>query len=954
MSNDPTFPFRDESLPVEGRISDLLSRMTLLEKAAQLSSPFGAVVDVHQPPETGWGTAVAALSSLDAKPRDMAKAANELQRKHVEETRLGIPILLGEEALLGFKVRDAVVFPDAIAQAATWQPELIEEMADTIGRQMTALGVRQALSPLADTSRDPRWGRVEETYGEDPYLVGSMATAFVRGLQNANPEKTVIATLKHFIGYTASEGGRNTEAAQIGERELREVHSVPFEMAIRTGGARGVMPSYNTVDGVPVTGSTELLQGLLRGELGFDGIVMSDLNAIAQLATKHGVAVDQRHALALAIRAGLNQDLDNGVSTTEIVEAVTEGVLQEADLDKAVAGVLRAKFSLGLFENPYIDEAAVPETFDGETERALSRRIAERATILLKNDAVEGKPLLPLDPAVARIAVIGPNADRPMGQLGNYSYQVLDSVTRQFAHAANPQATADELAELVGRMGPDDARLMVSSVPIVTFLDGIRQRVGLDTEVVYAPGCTIAGEDRDGIRAAASAAASADVAVVIVGDQAGINGFGTVGEGLDSTDCELPGVQRQLIEAVLATGTPTVVVISHGRPFVLGWMSESVPAIVSSFFGGEEAGNAVAGVLFGDVNPAGRLPMSMLKSAGSAPSPYGRAVQGRAYVDGDGGFVYPFGHGLSYTRFEYRDLEVDAQVTTDGTIRLAFTVVNVGDRQGDEVVQVYGNDVVARTARRGRTLLAFQRIGLAAGAGARVKVEIPASMLALWDTREGWVVEPGAIKLYVGASSAAIRLRGETTLTGADHLTGKARDLFSRVATTELSVEALSTAARSSSRSAEALTDSSTIEEWLGHPVGRALLLSALGASEDFDDDALAQVKSFPPAQLVNLSGGRFTANACDSLLKTAAELGAYAPIPSLEASSTVGDWLNHPIGRVAFLRALGADETFDEGALQPVLATPLRQLIALSGGQFTQAAYDELLASVDAVPENV
>lgn len=955
MSNDPTFPFRDASVPIEDRISDLLGRMTLEEKAAQISAPFGAVVDVHNPPATGWGTVVAALSSLDVRPQDMARAANELQRKHVEETRLGIPVLMGEEALLGFKVRDAVVFPDAIAQAATWQPELIEKMAQTIGRQMSALGVRQALSPLADTARDPRWGRVEETYGEEPFLVGAMATAFVRGLQNASPGKPLIATLKHFIGYSASEGGRNTEAARIGERELREVHSVPFEMAIRSGGARGIMPSYNTVDGDPVTGSVELLQGLLRDELGFDGIMMSDLNAIAQLATKHGVAPDHRHALALAIQAGLNQDLDNGVSTADIVDAIHESVLAEEDLDRAVAGVLRMKFSLGLFEDAYIDEAAVPESFDGEPERALSRDIAERSTILLKNDTVAGKPLLPLDPGVGRIAVIGPNADRPMGQLGHYSYQVLDSVTRQFAHAANPQATADQLDGLVRRMGPDDARLLVSSVPIVTFLDGIRRRVSAETQVVYAQGCTIAGDDTRNFRSAVAAAESADVAVVVVGDQAGINGFGTVGEGLDSTDCELPGVQRQLVEAVVATGTPTVVVLSHGRLFTLGWMAESVPAIVSSLFGGEEAGSAVAGVLFGDVNPAGRLPMSMLKSAGSAPSPYGRAVQGRAYVDGNGGYVYPFGHGLSYTHFEYRDLEVEREATTDGTIRVAFTLENVGDRDGDEVVQIYGQDVVARTARRGRTLLAFQRIAVSAGAATRVDVEIPASMVALWDRREGWIVESGVIKIFVGGSSAAIKLRGEVVLTGENHRTGNGRDLFSRVTASQLSEDDASALNASQMRVAP-LDDASAIEQWLGHPVGRELLLGALGAGEDFDDDVFAPVAAIPPAQWVNLSAGMFSAEAYESMLTAAADRGAYAPVRSLEASSTVGDWLNHPTGRAALLHALDTDETFDESALQPVLGTPLRQLVALSGGQFSQAAYEELMATVkkDSVTESV
>src|SRR3954470_11194075 len=274
--------FRDANASIDDRVRDLLARMTLEEKAAQTAAPFGAAVDVHSPPPGGWGCAVAALSTLGLPPRDAARAGNELQRKHVEETRLGIPVLLAEEALVGLKVRDATSFPDAIAQACTWDPDLVEEMARTIGRQMARLGVRQALSPLADVARDPRWGRVEETYGEDPYLVGTMASAYVRGLQEADPDVPRIATLKHFLGYSASDGGRNTEAAQLGERELREVHGVSFEMAIRAGGARGVMPSYNTIDGAPVTGSKPHLTTLLRDELGFDGVVISDLGAISQ------------------------------------------------------------------------------------------------------------------------------------------------------------------------------------------------------------------------------------------------------------------------------------------------------------------------------------------------------------------------------------------------------------------------------------------------------------------------------------------------------------------------------------------------------------------------------------------------------------------------------------------------------------------------------------------------
>ncbi|MEU2198922.1 glycoside hydrolase family 3 N-terminal domain-containing protein [Isoptericola sp. NPDC019482] len=775
--------YLDPSAAVEDRVTDLLTRMTLHEKAGQVAAPFGAVVDVHNPPPTGWGNVTAALSTLDAPPRQMARAAHELQRKHVEDTRLGIPILLAEEALLGLKVRDATVFPDAIAQAATWRPELIEQMAQLIGQQMAQLGVRQALSPLADVARDPRWGRVEETYGEDPYLVGSMATAFVRGLQEANPATPLIATLKHFIGYSASDGGRNTDAVQLGQRELHEVHSVPFEMAIHDGGAHGIMPSYSTVDGLPVTGSPEFLHDLLRSELGFDGLVISDLGAVKQLHTKHRTAEDSLHALAQAIRAGVDLELDNGVSSDEIVSAVRQGVLDEADLDRAVSSVLRAKFRLGLFENPYADLDAVPETFDSPEGRALSRQIAEESVILLRNEPVDGRPLLPLGPEPKTIAVIGPNADRLMGQLGNYSYPVLDSGTKRWIYAADPLAKPDVLTDLMGREGPDDANLLVGAVPIVTFLEGIKRRAGADSTVRYAQGSAVATDDRSGFGAAVDAATAADVAVVVVGDQAGINGFGTVGEGLDSSDCALPGVQRELVEAVVATGTPTVVVLSHGRAYVLDWMVDKVPAIVSSFFGGEEAGSAVASVLFGDVNPAGRLPISLPRSAGTAPAPYGRKVAADSYVDGGGGALFPFGFGLSYTSFEYSDLEFVPAVATDASVQLSFTVTNVGERAGEEVVQVYGEDVVARTARRGPTLVAFRRISLEPGGSARVSVEIPTTLFALWTRSGEWVVEPGALKMFVGGSSTNVPLQAEVTLTGGEHHTAVGRALTSVVTT---------------------------------------------------------------------------------------------------------------------------------------------------------------------------
>lgn len=834
-------PYRDPTLPVEERVKDLLGRMTLEEKAAQTASPFGSAVDVHTPPETGWGSATAALSTLGLEPIEAARKGNELQRKHVEDTRLGIPILLAEEALVGLKVRDATTYPDAIAQAATWDPDVIEEMAQAIGIQMARMGVRQALSPLADVARDPRWGRVEETYGEEPYLVGSMATAFVRGLQDADPDVPVIATLKHFIGYGASDGGRNTDPAQIGQNELREVHGLPFEMAIRHGGARGVMPAYNTLDGVPVSGSKSFLGGMLRRDFGFDGLVISDLGAVAQLYTKHGTAADDLHAVAQALKAGVDLDLDNRVASHLIVNAVNAGILAEEDLDRAVASVLRAKFRLGLFERPYADLDSVPDTLDSDRERQLARTIAEKSVVLLQNKAVDGVPLLPLGDEPRTIAVIGPNADRPMGQLGNYSYQVLDSMTQRFALAADPTARMDPSAAT----GADDAKLLVESVPVVTFLDGIRRRAGAGSTVIYEPGCPVASKDRSGFEAAVAAATAADVAVLVVGDQAGIGAFGTVGEGIDSTDCLLPGVQRELVEAVAATGTPVIVVLSHGRPYALEWMKDVAPAILTSFFGGEEAGNAVASVLFGDVNPAGRLPMSMLQSAASAPLPYWRTLQPSSYFDAATAAVFPFGHGLSYTEFRYGDLVVDAsQVATDSSVRLFFTVTNVGSRDGDEVVQVYARDVIGRTARRGRILVAFQRIKLAPGASAKVSVDVPASMFALWDADDGWVVEPGLIRFFVGGSSANTPLQARVTLTGAEYLPGMERALFSSLSVTIGSHEEF--AAELASRSTDSgiqvrpVTAESTVRDWLDHPVGGDLLRTMLGgASEDMLEPAM-------------------------------------------------------------------------------------------------------------------
>lgn len=759
-------PYRDASRPINERINDLLGRMTPAEKAAQLVSPFGSMVDTRTPPATGWGVVTASLCSLHMPPRETARLANNLQRTHVEDTRLGIPVLFAEEALVGFKVRDATMFPEAIAQASTWNPDLIERMGATIGAQMVAVGARQALSPLADVAQDPRWGRVSETYGEDPYLVGQICSAFVRGLQGAVPDKPVIATLKHFVGYGASDGGRNTETANIGERELREVYGRPFEMAIREGGARAVMPAYNDIDGVPVTGSADLLTGILRKDYGFTGMVMSDLEAVPQLHTTQRTAETIPAAYAQAINAGIDVDLANSNSADKILQALEEGILLQSSLDRAVTNVLQAKFELGLFENPYVDLDDVSETLDSEQARDLARSVAAESVVLLQNKPVDGTPLLPLSPAISSIAVIGPNADRPLGQLGHYSYHVLDSMTMQFAAANDPQSRAADSDGLAGA-GPDDAKLLVESVPIVTFLEGIRARAGSNVDVTFAPGSLIATDDRSGFDEAIRIARTAEVAIVVVGDQSGINSLGTVGEGLNSSDLTLPGVQRELVEAVIATGTPTIVVLSHGRPFVLGWMADLAPTIMTTWFGGEEAGNATAAALFGDINPSGRLPIAMLESAGAAPVTYGRSLGGPAYVDGSVGALFPFGHGLSYTTFEYSSLTLDSPtVATDNLIRAKFKIKNTGQRSGEEVIQVYGHDLHARTVRPARSLLAFSRIHLEPGEQRELQVAIPTSMFALWDKRDGWVVDPGTVELFIGASSAQTPLHATVTLNG--------------------------------------------------------------------------------------------------------------------------------------------------------------------------------------------
>lgn len=763
----------------EHRVADLLARMTLEEKAAQVACPYVKVIPAD-PPEHGAGGVTWPVSVGHHRPQEGARETNRIQRAHRDQTRLGIPPLMNEEALCGVKVPLATILPDAIGQAATWNPALIREMAAAIGRQMSTLGIRQAFAPVCDVARDPRWGRVEETYGEDPYLAGCIATAYVQGIQGG-PDGPNVATLKHFIAYSASEGGRNLHPAHAGPRQLHEVFGVPFEMAIRLGGARAVMCSYNQIDGMPVQASRDVLTSLLRDEYGFDGIVISDLHSVEHLFTLHRVAEDREQSIATALAAGLDLELALEPSTPELLAALATGRLSEADLDRAVARMLTLKLRIGLLDDPFVEEESVPAVLDQPDDRDLARLVAEQSIVLLKNDAVDGLPLLPIGDDVTSIAVVGPSADRAFSLLGNYTYPVLASASKRITELMDPTRAASVLSK--GHQYADEAVQTVESVPVVSVLAGIKARAGAAVEIHHAAGCPIERPDTSSIADAVEAAERCDLAVVVVGDQSGMGSAATVGEGIDGASCALPGVQRELVEAVVATGTPTVVVLIHGRPFVLGWMEQLVPAMVSAWLPGEEGGTAVAAALFGDMNPGGRVPVSFPQHPGQLPLPYNRTFDlDHPYFDCDLDPVFPFGHGRSYTTFDYAKLDISAgAVATDGVVRVSCTVTNTGDRPGDEVIQLYTRDVVARSARPRRELKGFVRIGLEPAESKLVTFNLSAERLALYDPTDGWVVEPGKVDVMVGASSEDIRLAGEFHITGAARPVGPERALVTEV-----------------------------------------------------------------------------------------------------------------------------------------------------------------------------
>jgi beta-glucosidase len=736
--------------------------MTLDEKLAQLGGIWSfEVLEVGKFSleraesliKNGIGQISRAGVATALPPREIAAFTNEIQRFLVGNTRLGIPAIIHEECLSGFMAKEATVFPQIIGIASTWDPELVGKMTSIIRTQMRAAGMHQGLSPVLDVARDPRWGRVEETFGEDPYLIAKMGTAYVKGLQGDDLRRGVVATLKHFVGYGLPEGGLNWAPAHIPPRLLREVYLYPFKEAIKEGGALSVMNAYHEIDGIPCGASTELLTDILRKEWGFEGIVVSDYFAVDNLQSYHRMAPDKANAAKLALTAGIDIELPKyDCYAQPLKEQIEKGVVSEKLVDRAISRTLRLKFMLGLFENPYVKPEKAAKVFDLPEHRKLALETARKSIVLLKNK----DNILPLNKNIKTIAVIGPNADVQRNLLGDYTYA---------AHIGIMAMTANVLGTTLPEA---DTKPDQITVPVVTMLEGIKSKVTAKTNVLYAKGCEVSGASKDGFDEAVKAAQQADVAVVVVGGKSGLTPDCTCGEMRDSAELCLSGVQDDLVRAIYETGTPVVLILVDGRPLALGWIIEKIPAIIEAWLPGEEGGNAVADVLFGDYNPGGKLPISFPEKVGQVPVYYGHKPSGARsqlwgnYVDASTSPAFEFGYGLSYTIFNFSNLRIEPKrVRLTGKTSIKVDIENTGNRAGEEVVQLYINDVVASITRPVKELKGFRRIALESAETKTVEFELPTETLGFYDKDMKFTVEPGVFKVMVGRSSKDIVLEGE-------------------------------------------------------------------------------------------------------------------------------------------------------------------------------------------------
>lgn len=743
---------------IERKIQNLLSVMSPEQKINQLSAVFGwqmyaksgDVITASDKlekmvplPGTLWGTLRAdpwtRISLVNGLTIPQAvQTINTLQHYAITHSAGHIPFLLAEEGAHGEMAIGTTVFPTAIGQASTWDTALIRRMAEVVAAETRVQGSNVVYGPILDLAREPRWSRVEETFGEDPELVGQMGVAVVKGLQGGKYK--VVSTLKHFTAYGMSDGGQNGGPVTLGKRDLLENILYPFRMAIAAG-AQSVMASYNSVDGIPCSASTFLLTDVLRKQWGFQGFVVSDLGSIDGLYSTQNVVASPQAGAALALKAGMDADLGAGGFGPNLKKALDEKLVTIPEIDTALSRVLRVKFELGLFDHPYADTSVALLVVGSTKHQTVARQVADESMVLLKNDTLDSRPLLPLSKAIKNITVIGPDADNAYNQIGDYSA---------------PQ-----------RPGK-----------VITVLQGIREKLP-GAHIRYVKGCAIRDTTWNQIDEAVKAARQADVVVIVLGGSSARDfktdykntGAAVVkddgqhlsdmesGEGYDRTTLRMLGLQNKLLQAVAAAGRPVVLVTIQGRPLNLNWASEHIPGIINAWYPGEQGGAAVADVLFGDYNPAGRLPVSYPRSVGQLPVYYNyqRPVKHR-YVEEAASPLYAFGYGLSYSTFAYSDLSLSK--TGNDKIKVAFTLTNTSKVAGDEVAQLYIHQKYGSTVRPLLQLRAFSRIHLQGGETKNVVFYLSGEQLRSWTSAEKWAVEPGEYEMLIGSSSDNIRLKG--------------------------------------------------------------------------------------------------------------------------------------------------------------------------------------------------
>lgn len=757
--------YKNPKASTDERVVDLLSRMSIQEKIGQLCSPLGwemyekrggevtisdSFVKMMEGLQPGVFWAVLRADPWTQKtletglnPELAAKALNALQKHVVENSRLGIPLFFAEECAHGHMAVGTTIFPTSLAQAGTFNRTLIRQMGEAIALETRLQGAHIGYGPILDIARDPRWSRMEETFGEDPVLAGILGSEFVKGLQGneINDGRHIYSTLKHFAAYGIPIGGHNGQAAQIGTRELFSDHLSPFKMAIEAG-AKTIMTSYNSIDGIPCTSNRYLLTDVLRNQWGFDGFVFSDLGSVEGIATTHRTAPTIKHAASLALHAGADVDLGGNAYGKNLEQTLKEGLITADDLDRGVARVLKLKFDMGLFENPYVDPETPKKTVRNKSHLSLAREVAKQGTVLLKNS----DNLLPLSKSINNIAVVGPNADNIYNQLGDYT---------------SPQERNQ----------------------IVTVLDGIRNAVSKNTRVNYVKGCAIRDTTQSNIAKAVEATLKSDVVIAVVGGSSARDlktdyidtGAAVVsdksddivsdmesGEGFDRSSLKLLGDQEKLLKALFGTGKPVIVVYIQGRPLDMNLASEKADALLCAWYPGQEGGNAIADIIFGDYNPAGRLSASVPRSAGQLPLYYSLGKLSN-YVEGESSPLYSFGFGLSYTDFDYSDL----QIAQDGdNFRISCKITNSGGHDGEEVVQLYIRDNISSVHTPPIQLKDFDRIYLAKGDSKTVSFTLRPSQLTLFNAAMEEVVEPGEFSVMIGAASDDIRLRGGFVVSG--------------------------------------------------------------------------------------------------------------------------------------------------------------------------------------------